>query len=888
MKSFRFILGSLLFLLLNSGSTFAQEFTLTTTAANTVSSKSSIDMPGLTGNALAIIVATPIGSTAELNPNPIGAWYYSGKWNIFNSNHSVMPLGAKYKVQFFKQRGPNQFLHVVTEQNLGAEGSYIDSPALNDNPNAQVQILQNHAPDDRSPYNLNRFAAKASYSSAAGRWYIANTNDEPLRKSTAYNVVVSPGGVGANTNPPVGMPGQANPTPTGPTPASVGDPVVPAGTNANPPVIKGTPKTPTPISPGAAPTSPNPNPPVIKAIPKNPTPIQPEPTPIPVPTPIRLNGFVDMHTHPMSHLGFGKKLLHGVPDGSVGPDNKPNGSIVPAGTRSCNAQEFRASNIFDALGNCSSTHGGWGLGYNECGDSVRATIISELFDADFASKLKNDLFNGGNLIGDHRHEGIDSVPQQFLYWPHQTSKVHQQMWWEWIKRAKEQGNLRVMVALAVNSELLAEIINGGSPRDDKSSADLQIDEIKSFVGRHNDFMEVAYAAADVRRIVGAGKLAVILGVEVDNIGNFNKQSVPPFDYAPSPPSDAAVRAEIQRLYAKGVRYVFPIHLLDNQFGGTAVYEDLFNFANKYSTGKFYTVRQSNAVGFKLGEMSDIGVYLSSNKDIGRILDGLALIPYKPAFNANPLDSRFCINALPFHGSLGCWTTFRTIRTLLTPPVEWQIYDSIPKGHLNAKGLSNAGKVAVKEMMKLGMLIDIDHMSDLAQDDTLTMAERFQYPVNIGHNGIRHANSVERHASISATQRVAALGGIFGVGTADSEEHHTDASTFIASFNEVWATSSAKGSAPRVAMGTDVNGMERLPRAPKTHSVNFYNSEFPRSTTGSRTWDYTVEGVSQYGLMADFMKDVREKNLSVHQRLMDSAEYFAQMWEKAEKQKASVQ
>jgi len=577
-----------------------------------------------------------------------------------------------------------------------------------------------------------------------------------------------------------------------------------------------------------------------------------------------------------------------VPDGSVGSDNKPNGSIVPAGTRNCNIADFRASNIFEALGNCSSTHGGWGLGHNECGDSVRSTIISELFDADFAFKLKNDLLNGGNLIGDHRHEGIDSTPQQFLYWPHQTSKVHQQMWWEWIKRAKEQGNLRVMVALAVNSELLAEIINGGTPRDDKSSADLQIDEIKSFVRRHNDFMEVAYGAADVRRIVGSGKLAVILGVEVDNIGNFNKQSVPPFDYAPSPPSDAAVRAEIQRLYAKGVRYVFPIHLLDNQFGGTAVYEDLFNFANKYSTGKFYTVRQSNAVGFKLGKMSDIGVSLSSSKDIGRILDGLALIPYKPAFNANPLDSRFCVNALPFHGSLGCWATFRTIRSLLTPPAEWQVYESIPKGHLNDKGLTNAGKVAVKEMMKLGMLIDIDHMSDLAQEDTLTMAEGFQYPVNIGHNGIRHANGVERHASISATQRVAALGGLFGVGTSDSEEHHSDASTFIASFNEVWATLSAKGSAPRVAIGTDVNGMERLPRAPKSHSVNFYNSDFPRSTTGSRTWDYTVEGVSQYGLMADFMKDVREKNLSVHQKLMDSAEYFAQMWEKVEKQKASVQ
>ena len=44
--------------------------------------------------------------------------------------------------------------------------------------------------------------------------------------------------------------------------------------------------------------------------------------------------------------------------------------------------------------------------------------------------------------------------------------------------------------------------------------------------------------------------------------------------------------------------------------------------------------------------------------------------------------------------------------------------------MNNKGLTSAGKVAIKEMMKLGMLIDIDHMSDLSQEDTLAIAEQF--------------------------------------------------------------------------------------------------------------------------------------------------------------------
>ena len=72
MKS-KIIFGLFIVLGLAVSVSHAQEFTLTTTNANTVSSRSSIDMPGLTGNPLAIIVATPIGNTQLLNTRPIGS-----------------------------------------------------------------------------------------------------------------------------------------------------------------------------------------------------------------------------------------------------------------------------------------------------------------------------------------------------------------------------------------------------------------------------------------------------------------------------------------------------------------------------------------------------------------------------------------------------------------------------------------------------------------------------------------------------------------------------------------------------------------------------------------------------------------------------------------------
>ena len=245
-----------LFIALVPASVLAQELTSTATSANTVSSKTLIDLPGLTGNPMAIIVATPVGNTAQLNTHPVGAWYYSGKWNIFNSDHAVMPLGAKYKVRFFKEPGPNHFMHLVTQQNLGAEGSYIDNPALNNNPSAQVAIFQNYAPDVRTPYYLNRFEAKASYSSAAERWYIANVNGEPIYRGTVYNIVVTPAAtVGANTNP--------GATPPGPNPTSVPPNQNPAGDlsgNRPPPAPV---QNPTPVQ----------NPPPVAGI--NPLPIEP-------------------------------------------------------------------------------------------------------------------------------------------------------------------------------------------------------------------------------------------------------------------------------------------------------------------------------------------------------------------------------------------------------------------------------------------------------------------------------------------------------------------------------------------------------------------------------------------------------------------------------------
>lgn len=184
----------------------AQEFRLTTSKSNLVASKATIEVPALSGNPEAIIVATPLGETATLNSHPIGAWYYNGKWNVFNTDHSTMPEGLNYKIEYFLRRDEKHFLHVMTKANITGRGSVIDNPVLNNSPNAQFTIFQNHAPDNRTG-SLNKYAAKPEYDTASGKWSIVNINGERLFPDTAYNVVItSVGTPGSNSSIPVGTP----------------------------------------------------------------------------------------------------------------------------------------------------------------------------------------------------------------------------------------------------------------------------------------------------------------------------------------------------------------------------------------------------------------------------------------------------------------------------------------------------------------------------------------------------------------------------------------------------------------------------------------------------------------------------------------------------------
>jgi len=404
-------------------------------------------------------------------------------------------------------------------------------------------------------------------------------------------------------------------------------------------------------------------------------------------------GIADMHAHPLSHLGFGGRLFWGRPDGP----------------------------IEQALAWCDAAHGPGGTGLFVTTNPLTAALIAFIEGGP------------GHLVG-----GFPA----FDGWPRFTSLVHQKMYVDWIRRAYD-GGLRLMVALVVNNELLASASEGRN-YDDRSAVEGQIRGIKDLVARHPAFMEVAYTPRDARQIIGDNRLAVVLGVEVDSLGNWGREG---------DASVEEVRAYLNYLHRElGVRHIFPIHLANNAFGGTAVYNDLFNVLNQHLRGESFRPRTAAGLDFRLGSS--------------------VLAPF------------------------------------LAPA-----YPDVPGAHANELGLTATGAVAVEEMMRIGMLIDVDHMSEAAVSATLAIAERRDYPVVAGHTAFWELASVrdEYQRTTDQLARIRRLGGIVAVGLHQSELRQrdsrvaNDAPGSSKSWARAYLYACERMGGSGVAVGTDING-----------------------------------------------------------------------------------
>ncbi len=158
---------------------------------------------------------------------------------------------------------------------------------------------------------------------------------------------------------------------------------------------------------------------------------------------------------------------------------------------------------------------------------------------------------------------------------------------------------------------------------------------------------------------------------------------------------------------------------------------LFNFTNKHANGEYFQVETDGTIGYSLAlNTGPFGFENGVIIGLRGLLEGIGRLP-APCFN----DFFKC---QPPPGKLSCCDHYALAKSIVTPSPDFDLIKAVNPGHVNKKGLTDLGKVAIKEMMRLGMMIDIDHMSQKSVNEALLIAEEYDYPLNSGHNGVRAA------------------------------------------------------------------------------------------------------------------------------------------------------
>jgi hypothetical protein len=137
---------------------------------------------------------------------------------------------------------------------------------------------------------------------------------------------------------------------------------------------------------------------------------------------------------------------------------------------------------------------------------------------------------------------------------------------------------------------------------------------------------------------------------------------------------------------------------------------LLDLLNVFVTGRHYDVENSfeSGVRYRLDYDGD-DVFDDMQRAV--VASGESLSPVKSTMNRQTL-----IQQVP---------AVRDISEALAHP-------TVRGGHANARGLNEYGLILLQEMMRRGLIIDIDHMSQKSTDTALDMVEHYEYPVISSH------------------------------------------------------------------------------------------------------------------------------------------------------------
>jgi microsomal dipeptidase-like Zn-dependent dipeptidase len=179
----------------------------------------------------------------------------------------------------------------------------------------------------------------------------------------------------------------------------------------------------------------------------------------------------------------------------------------------------------------------------------------------------------GNLIrGTPSGYGDNHGWPTFKGWPTYNTVTHQQVYYVWLKRAWMAG-LRLIVAQTVDDHALCEI----APRRDRTCNETrsiigQIERLYAMEdyidaqsgGRGRGWFRLVFDPVAARRVIRQGKLAVVIGIESSDLFGCSETLGKPQC------NKHDIDRGLDMYYRLGVRTLFPVHWVNNAFGGAAL------------------------------------------------------------------------------------------------------------------------------------------------------------------------------------------------------------------------------------------------------------------------------------------------------------------------------
>ncbi len=419
-------------------------------------------------------------------------------------------------------------------------------------------------------------------------------------------------------------------------------------------------------------------------------------------------------------------------------------------------------------------------------------------------------------------------------WPKLTewgrdNLTYEGTYWRWIQRAWMSG-LRLMV-MSVNEnrvlcELQARKRHGCDEMDTVRRGFQDIRELQRYVdaqagGPGKGFFEIVTDPYQARRVINEGRMAVVLEIEVSELFGCRGWETSTCDRA-------SIDQRLEEFHRLGVRSSLLLNKFDNPLSGVRFDSGeagvLINAGNRNSAGSFWSAETCS------GPLHD-----------------------------NEIETFAPEGSALFDGLLGA-----------VGVTSGEIPAYPPAPHCNTRGLTELGRYLERRMIEKKMIINPDHMSQKAVDETLTIAEANDYSGVISPHGWMDPGN---------WPRIWKLGGL---AFPDS-----DTSTGFISAHEKYRPERTPYELGW-GYGADLGGLAAQPEPPEGdpqvgYPFDSYDGKvsFQRQQTGERTFDYTTEGVAHYGLYADWFEDLQSRgDDQVTSDMWNASEAYLEMWERA--------